>query len=130
MRSINKELTLRDGDIIRISTENSKLKTIIKCIGNTINIDNEFVDEIAIKENLPLKKVIDKNTIEYQANEGLYVYYHTIDALFQKYYGCIPKYIENKIMNLLGELLSVAEYSDKRDIKEEEFFKRVVFEDK
>lgn len=69
MRSINKELILKDGDTIKISTETANFKTIIKCIGNTLHIDDEFVDEMAIKENLPLKRIIDENTVEYQTNE-------------------------------------------------------------
>lgn len=129
MKPIDKDMILKDGDILRISTNNSNSKTIIKCIGDTLHFDNESRDKMEIKEELPIKKVIDKNTIEYQTNEGLYVYYHTIEALFQKYYGCIPKYMENKIMELMMELLDVAEYSDERQVKEEEFFKRVVYED-
>lgn len=127
MKSINKDLVLKDGDVLRISANNSNFKMIIKCIGETLHFDNETIHKL--EEKLPIKKVIDKNTIEYQTNEGLYVYYHTIEALYQKYYGCIPKNIENKIEHLMIELMDMTEYSDERVVKEEEFFKRVVYED-
>lgn len=129
MKTINRDMILKDGDILRVSTNNSNYKTIIKCIGETLHFDNESIDKMEVKEKLPIKKIIDKNTVEYQTNEGLYVYYHTIEALYQKYYGCIPKYIENKIVNLMIELMDVSEYSDERVVKEEEFFKRVIYED-
>lgn len=33
MKSINKDLVLKDGDVLRISANNSNFKMIIKCIG-------------------------------------------------------------------------------------------------
>ena len=129
MKAINKDIVLQDGETLSIFTNDSNLKTVIKCIGKTLHFDSEFIDKMEEKENLPIKKVIDKNMVEYQTNEGLYVYYHTIEALYQKYYGCIPKYIENKIIDLMMELMDIVEYSDEREVKEEGFFKRVVYDD-
>ncbi len=127
---MNKEIILKEGDILKISKENSNVRMIIKCMGEFLHFDEEKVDRMEELENLPKKKIIDKDTIEYEVDEGLYVFYHTMDALYQKFYGCLPKSLEKKIVELMVELLEVAEYSDNRDVKTEEFLKRVTYESK
>ncbi len=44
---------------------------------------------------------------DYKTNEGIYVIHNTMDALYQKFCGCIPKELEKKIVDLITETLNM-----------------------
>ena len=43
---------------------------------------------------------------DYKTNEGLYVIHHTLDALYQKFSGTIPKKIDKQLYHLIIETLN------------------------
>lgn len=45
----------------------------------------------------------DKLLKEYKINESVYIIHHTLDALYQKFCGSIPKELETKIINIIIE---------------------------
>ena len=76
-----------------------------------------------------MKKVIKK---DYVLDEGIIVIHHTLDALFQKYVCCIPKEIEQKVLDLVMETADLLDYPKaseikKMDILKENYVKRVEY---
>lgn len=76
-----------------------------------------------------MKKVIKK---DYVLDEGIIVIHHTLDALFQKYVCCIPKEIEEKVLDLVMETADLLDYPKaseikKMDILKEDYVKRVEY---
>ena len=69
---------------------------------------------------------------EYQINEGVFVIYQTIESLYQKYYGCIPKEIENKILELFSSCITNLNINSKElegyDIIEDNLIWKVTYE--
>ena len=66
----------------------------------------------------------------YKVHENLLVITHTLGALYQNFYGTLPKEFEEKIKDLLDELI---EYQEKNylnsDIVNHELYRRVIFKD-
>lgn len=76
-----------------------------------------------------MKKVIKR---DYVLDEGIIVIHHTLDALFQKYVCCIPKEIEEKVLDLVMETADLLDYPKaseikKMDILKEDYVKRVEY---
>lgn len=69
---------------------------------------------------------------EYQINEGVFVIYQTIESLYQKYYGCIPKEIENKILELFSSCIDLLDINSKdiesMDIVKKELLWKVIYD--
>ena len=67
---------------------------------------------------------------DYKVHENLLVITHTLGALYQNFYGTLPKEFDEKIKDLLDELI---EYQEKNyldgDIMEHELYRRVVFKE-
>lgn len=78
-----------------------------------------------------MEKIIEK---DFKLDEGIIVIHHTLDALYQKYCGCIPKHIEDTILNLIVETEDLLDYPKKDierlDILEDEFVRRVKYKKK
>lgn len=69
---------------------------------------------------------------DYVLDEGIIVIHHTLDALYQKYVCCIPKEIEQKVLDLVIETADLLDYPKKdeikdMDIKKEDYVRRVKY---
>ena len=76
-----------------------------------------------------MKKIIER---DYVLDEGIIVIHHTLDALFQKYVCCIPKEIEEKVLNLIIKTADLLDYPKDdeikdMDIKKEDYVRRVKY---
>lgn len=50
---------------------------------------------------------LDNNTIEYELNEGEFIFLNTLEALNEKYGYCVRKEFEDIILKLINELKEV-----------------------
>ena len=77
-----------------------------------------------------MSKIVER---DYILDEGIIVIHHTIDALYQKYYGCIPKKIEKMVVDLFLATADLLDFPKKGvenlDILEDEFIRRVKYKE-
>lgn len=79
-----------------------------------------------------MKKIKER---DYVLDEGIIVIHHTLDALYQKYVCCIPKEIEQKVLDLVVETEELLDYPKDdeikdMDIKKEDYVRRVKYVEK